>query len=318
MSPKLSLSSLSKFITSPLDLVMTCASFEDRCLSVSLELPENTINKAIIFYVEEFSSASSVNRQKLLSHFKDKGQEISLSHSNPCNTADRIIDALTSYTSGHQNILIDITTFTHESLLILIKALEQSKQHHQKLLLIYTCADAYTNAKEITRNLSYDLIELRSVMGYMGEIKPAMPLHLIIMIGFEYERAQQVIEAYEPDKISIGHGSSTESISSDLHELNVKFKDKLISIYTENVLEEFEHSLVDPFKVVDELKSIIDQNTKYNTVIAPLNNKISTVGAGLLAIKRPEIQICYTQMRNYNVENYSEASSECYAFKLWE
>ena len=74
-------------------------------------------------------------------------------------------------------------------------------------------------------------------MGYMGEMKPAMPLHLVVMLGFEYERAQQAIDAYEPDYISIGYGiSSTESISSVAGKLNVKFKEKLISIPTPMML----------------------------------------------------------------------------------
>ena len=311
MSSKISLPSLSSSISNPIDLVITCASFEDRCLSASLVLPERQIASAIIFFIEEFSSFSSANRSKLLSHFKDKGQEVSLFHNNPRRTADKIIDTLDSSFSDCQNILVDISTFTRESLLILIKALEQNKQPHQKFQLVYTCAE------NTSTNLSYNPIELRSVMGYMGEMKPAMPLHLVIMLGFEYERAQQVIDEYEPDYISIGCGSSTESISNDLYELNVEFKERLISIYTDNVIDQFVHSLVDPFNTEAELARIIDQKTGCNTAIVPLNNKISTVGAALLAIKRPEIQICYTQMGEYNIENYSKASNQCYVINLW-
>ena len=59
MSPKIPLSSLSNFVSNPIDLVITCASFEDRCLSASLVLPEQQIASAIIFFIEEFSSFSS-------------------------------------------------------------------------------------------------------------------------------------------------------------------------------------------------------------------------------------------------------------------
>lgn len=312
MNSRIYHSSLSNFINDPIDLVIMCASFEDRCLSVSLRLPEEQIGSVIIFFIEEFSSFSSDNRLELASHFKNKGREVPLFHNNPQDTADKIVDTLTPHFSDYQNILVDISTFTRESLLILIKVLEQIKYSHQKLQLVYTCAE------DTSTNLSYDPMELRSVMGYMGEMKPAMPLHLIVMLGFEYERAQQVIDAYEPDYISIGCGSSTESISSDLHKLNLKFKEKLISIYTNNVIEEFAHSLVDPFKVADKLAEIIDQRTGCNTAIVTLNNKISTVGAGLLAIRRPEIQICYIQMSGYNIENYSEASNQCYVIDLWQ
>ena len=310
MSLKIPHSLLSSSINNP-NLLITCASFEDRCLSASLELPEEQIGSAIIFFMEEFTSFSSANKSKLLFHFKDKGEEVSLLHSNPQYTADKIIETLTRNFSDNQNVLVDISTFTRESLLILIKAIEQKKYPHQKIQLVYTCAE------DTSTDLSYDPIELRSVMGYMGEMKPAMPLHLVVMLGFEYERAQQVIDAYEPDYISIGCGSSTESISSDLHQLNIKFKEKLISIYTNNVIDQFVHSLVDPFDVVNELAKVIDQKPECNTVIVTLNNKISTVGAGLLAIKRPEVQICYIQMGGYNIKNYCEASNQCYVVDLW-
>lgn len=304
---------MSNSVSNPIDLLITCASYEDRCLCASLALPAQQVRSAIIFFIEEFSSFSSENMSKLESHFEDKEEKVPLPHKNPRSTADQIIDVLTSNLSDHKNILVDISTFTRESLLILIKALEENKQPHQKFQLVYTGAVEYDST-----NLSYNPVALRSVMGYMGEMKPATPLHLVIMLGFEYERAQQVIDSYEPDYISIGYGSKAESISPGSHELNIEFKEKLISIYTGNVVNEFEHSLIDPFDVEDKLAKIIGQKPDYNTVIAPLNNKISTVGAALLAIKRPEIQICYTQMGKYNTENYSKASDQCYLINLWQ
>ena len=312
MSLKIPHSSLANSVSNPIDLLITCASFEDRCLCASLVLPAQQVNSAIIFFVEEFSSFSSENMSKLQSHFGDKGQKIPLPHNDPLRTADEIIDVITQNLSDHKNILVDISTFTRESLLVLIKALEKNKKPRQKFQIVYTGAVEYDST-----NLSYNPIELRSVMGYMGEMKPARPLHLVIMLGFEYERAQQVIDSYEPDYISIGHGSRAESISLGSHELNVEFKKKLISIYTGSVVNEFEHSLINPFDVEDMLAKIIDQKTDHNTVVVPLNNKISTVGAALLAIKRPEIQICYTQMGKYNIENYSKPSDQCYLINLW-
>ncbi len=311
MSGRLSNSSLIDSIYSPIDFVITCASFEDRCLSVSFALPEHRIESVAIFFIEEFTDYSYKNRSKLSAHFRGKGREIPLSYNNPRSAADSIFETITSEGAKNKNILVDISTFTRESLLILIKALYDNKQHYKNCQLVYTCA---THTSE---NLSYDLVEIRTVMGFLGEMKPTKPLHLVILAGFEYERARQVIDAYEPDYISIGYGSDTESISSDLHKLNIKFKEKLISIYTSDVVSQFPHSLIDPYRTALQLAEIVNERSECNTVIVPLNTKISTVGAGLLAIKQPEIQICYTQMAKYNVENYSQASNEFYVFNLW-
>ena len=303
-------SSLNKSISTPIDLFITCASFEDRCLSASFELPIDKIESATIFYMEEFADHSSDNKSKLLDYFGDKGRDFPLSNHNPRSTADCIFKTLHGKVENN-NLLIDITTFTRESLLILLKALYDTKSLFNECQLIYTCAT------QISENLSYDLVEIRTILGYIGEMKPTVPLHLIILAGFEYERARQVIDAYEPDFISIGYGGEDESVADHLHELNIKFKSKLASIYENDVVFEFAHSLVDPFVTKNRLAEIVRNRVKCNTVIVPLNTKISTVGAGLLAIEQPELQICYTEMANYNFNNYSQASNQFYIFKLW-
>ena len=53
-----------------------------------------------------------------------------------------------------------------------------------------------------------------------------------------------------------------------------------------------------------------------NTVIAPMNNKISTVGAALAALKNPNIQISYAQADIYNVVGYSMPNDDYYLGEL--
>ncbi len=312
MGPGIPLTSLKNTIHDPIDLLILCASFEDRCLSVANELSSYNVGRAVVFFLEEFDSHSLPKRQSISSFLKCPTEEVSLPHSNPRQTADRIFDTLAIEFSTYRNVLIDITTFTHESLLVLLYALTRIHNSSQSINLVYTGAKTYTGKDGVVKNLSYDPVDLRSVMGYLGQFEPTVPLHLIVMLGFEYERAQQIIDAFEPDQISIGYGGSTESVSTRLYDLNVQFKDKLISIYSESAIQEFEHSLVDPIVTMKDLESIVGTYPNYNTVIAPLNTKISTIGAGLLAIQRPEIQVCYMQMRGYNTDSYSSASENCF------
>ena len=312
MSKKISRSLLGNSICNPIDVVFTCASFEDRCLTASLSLSKNQIKSAVVFSIEEFSKFSSKNQSILLEQFEGKSQTYLLSNFDPWSTADNIFKAVTTNVAKHKNVLVDISTFTRESLLILIKALYDNKQRYKKCQLVYTCA-AHT-----AENLSHDLVEIRTIMGFIGEMKPIKPLHLVILAGFEYERARQVIDAFEPDYISIGYGGDKESISNDLRELNIKFKEKLVSIYNSDVVSQFTHSLIDPYKTARQLAEIVNERSVCNTVIVPLNTKISTVGAGLVAIKQPEIQICYTQMAKYNYKNYSQPSNEFYVIDLWK
>lgn len=316
MSTELSSAPLSEFVNKSIDLFISCASYENRCLSVCQEFDKDCCQKAVIFYFEEFADSSLSNRRKLAKFFGGRETFVKLFNNNPIRLADYINEAIAPNFAKHKTVVVDITTFTHESLLILLKSLYELQSDVQDVLLVYNGAEYYMEAGEIDATLSYNPVEVRSVMGFMGQLEPARPLHLIVMLGFEYERAQYLIDAYEADQISLGFGSMEGSVSDDLYKNNVKFKDKLISIYSSNVISQFEHSLVNADLAMARLKEVVDQYPDYNTIIAPLNTKISTLGAGLLALESPKIQLCYTQMEGYNTESYSEASSKFYITRL--
>jgi hypothetical protein len=46
-----------------------------------------------------------------------------------------------------------------------------------------------------------------------------------------------------------------------------------------------------------------------------MNNKISTLGAGLAAFENPNIQLTYVQANQYNLVGYSEAGDD---FIFWK
>ena len=81
---------------------------------------------------------------------------------------------------------------------------------------------------------------------------------------------------------------------------------KFTNIYKD--VDIFEISCINPILTKKRIQEQIDKYPNYNVVIAPMNNKISTLGASLLAIEMPEIQICYSSPNIYNVDGYSKAS----------
>ncbi|PKM45200.1 MAG: hypothetical protein CVV05_07470 [Gammaproteobacteria bacterium HGW-Gammaproteobacteria-1] len=142
------------------------------------------------------------------------------------------------------------------------------------------------------------------------------------MTGFEVERAWNIVSKYEPDLVSIGIGAKDNSISMEFYERNCKFAKELESLFGVAV-GHFEFSLTDPYETGAALIAYIDShNGNYNTVVAPLNNKLSTIGAGLAAIKNKNIQLCYAQPEAYNAETYSVPDENCYVVDIqineWE
>jgi hypothetical protein len=288
------------------DYLLTCASFEDRCLTIVEGIEDNKINNVLMFYVKQFAKHSLENRNKIKSLYKNKVQELPYSHDKPTDFADILLDKLEEITG--KSLVVDISTFPRESLLILIKFFDVHSTKFKSINLLYRAA-------EVNQTLSKGIVDVRSILGYMGDIDTNKPLHLIVMNGFEFERAKYIIDIFEPDYISIGCGSQLGSINIELHNKNVEFTKKLIACYPKDNISLFEHSLQEPELTRDTLLEVVNSKPSCNSVIAPLNNKLSTIGAGLAAIKKPSVQLCYTQAADYNL-NYSKNLDDVYIYKL--
>jgi hypothetical protein len=208
--------------------------------------------------------------------------------------------------------LIDVTSFRREELLMLLTILRSSG-------LRPDCrgALAYVASESMSDNLSDDVMGLRSVIGYAGDMRPSRKTRLVLMMGFETHRARSIIEGYEPDEVLIGTGREVDSINKDLYRKNREFS-KEVERLSANVVRKFEFSARDPLQVVRELGLAVGDGTDANIVLAPLNTKLSTLGAGLYALEHPEVQVCYAPVRRYNEANYSTSSQQVYLLPLSE
>jgi hypothetical protein len=137
----------------------------------------------------------------------------------------------------------------------------------------------------------------------------------VSLFGFELERISKLIEDFEFDKVSIGIGPEQESIGRNHYIINRQRHIDLIKNFP--FAESFEFSLVEPFTTQKQIQTQLEKYPGYNVVITPLNNKISTVGAVLVGLNDPKVQICYVRAHEYNYKNYSEPADECYFYRIY-
>jgi hypothetical protein len=299
---KLSVTQLQSSFNQQIDVLIGCVSYEARCLSVPNALAESDVKYALYFRVHEFRKASDGNSFSLKNLFNDKVNIIEYSNNDSILYANYFIEKIDFFyqqLNRPLNIVLDISTFTREALIISIGILFHKRVQVSSLALIYTPA-AKMNEEWLSRGFRC----VRSVLGFPGELSSLKPLHIVVMTGFELERAKYIIDEYEPDKISIGVGNCFESINSDFYKRNEKFVNDLTNYYGETV-NNFNFSLIDPIKTANELEIYLGPYCEYNTVIAPMNNKLSTIGATLYGIRHESAQICYLPAEEYNVADYS-------------
>ncbi|MEC4889749.1 MAG: hypothetical protein RI101_06765 [Nitrospira sp.] len=322
LSTKISLAELHNYAPDKIDLFIGCASFEKRSQSLARAITPNRVGHAVFCVNEDYAESASKNIEALKNLYPSKHEILNIRTDAPLLAADHFSETLAAapIISGG-TIFVDITTFTHEQLLILIRILRNSV-HRFKIIAGYTGASQYaTDLPDEQKWLSKGVDDIRSVLGYPGNLLPSRKLHLVVLAGFESERAEKVIEAYDPAIISLGIGEQSASISKEHHATNAVFHRKLLELVEKKAtviakVEQFQFSCIDP---LDTRRTILEQAKKFpghNTVIAPMNTKISTLGTALAAFEEESLQVCYAHPKAYNTHTYSLPGSDCRLFDL--
>lgn len=288
---------------------ITCASFEERCLMVAQHIDSKKITQAFIFSTD-YNKRVCENRERIKSIFADRATVYLLPKDDPfqhLRSAYDIVQKLAD--SGIKKILFDITTFTHEMLLILLNVLWQKKDLYDRMDFVYTGAKEYCpNTFDGGKWLSKGCKEVRSVLGYPGLLLPQRQTCLIVLSGFEHERAFGLINAIDPDRLFIGCGiAQSVHVTSDSHiepmrEFETVYRSLLSS---RNNVSIFEFSAKDMNNTLNSIKRILEETEGNNHILVPMNTKISTLALGMVALSTPSIQLCYAEPETYNFDNYS-------------
>lgn len=226
-----------------------------------------------------------------------------------CN--EKLVPILTDLTELNYKIVFDISTFTREMLLIILKVLEYYNFLKHSTFI-------YTPSKSMSKNwLSKGVLNTRSVLGYAGDFDLSSETHLILLSGFEVERSIEAIEEYEPTYLTVLSGDSNSSYSEAYYARSRELVENLKTHYGSNFhSEEIDISNLAKLKdyILELLKSEKFQNQ--NVVIVPLSNKISTLALGLAMLEVTNAQVVYPQPAEYNEKDYSEAAEEYFLFEI--
>lgn len=297
---KYSLSEINKRLPNRFD--MYCfASFESRCFSIASKMDISKVNTAFIFHNANYENSFLIdeNAAKLRGYFTSSSM-LDVNLDQPMTLFNQIQNAISkTIDSGIKNIVIDISTFTHEALLMMMHVLHNKKALLDHIVLLYNGATKYADW------LSKGCKDVRNVIGYPGFFTPAKKDHLIVLTGFEKERAIQLVESFEPEILSIGYGvdPTHENHRDTMESIKREFEGWYSNLGMK--WSSFAFSCSDINSTVDTLKALIDISK--NTIIAPLNTKLSTIAVGLVALENSKTQVLYPIPEVYN-SDYCEAS----------
>ena len=321
MKHKINIADIKKSLPGRIALFIGMASFESRCLSILTSIIDSA-DSFMFFRNVEAGEIAEGNLQKMRALTISRNTVYEIDLDRPTITADEFQKCLSMIESAANGLIfVDITTFTHEQLLIFLRVVTQAKQG-RRFIFGYTGAEQYsTNTDADSVWLSRGVSQIRSILGFPGEFLPSKKLHLIVLVGFEHDRAKAVIEKFEPSSLTLGIGDVTHSVSKAHYETNQRFFDEVksfidlkTSIYSQ--VNTFKFSGVDPVAAKNSILAEVTRLPGFNTVICPMNTKISTFGAGLAAVENRALQVCYSRAITYNESGYSTPSAQATLFEM--
>ena len=182
-----------------------------------------------------------------------------------------------------------------------------------EVVFLYSKAEEYSIGDEPAEKwLSKGIGEIRSVLGFPGRVYPSRPLHLLVLVGLEYQRTIDLIGRYEPSSISLGYDDANGAgLAATIRAEGFR---RVEAIY--GATRHFGFPCFEPSSVMRILLEQAAACAGHNIVVAPMNTKLSTIGVALMACERDDVQICYAQALVYNYQNYSRAGENVVVLSL--
>jgi hypothetical protein len=304
----------------PKKFALLCsASFEERSTTIPLSLDVNRILYAKILKSSNYDNKNSIDK---ISNKIKSIDIVDLDFRHPIAVAKTLTNVIKDLSSEKISLVIDITTFTHEVLAMLLKLLYDNKQYFLSIRCLYNGASDYSNSKNIGVKkmwLTKGCRDVRNIVGYPGRLRLDKKTCLVIFTGFELERATRLIELLEPDRIifGMGTGSTNHNHQNAINHFRGKF-DEWKNNHRYSNCTDIKFSCKNIDETIKIVTDLVSDNPDDNFILVPLNTKLSTIAVSIVALNNPKIQVCYPVPEMYNTENYSTPSDDITVVNLKE
>lgn len=288
------------------DLLIAFASWEDRFrLGFSRNLDKSRVRRALIFYFSSYADRTRENREAIVNVCGAENIEytpVELDIDKPAHNWRKVLDSIGSVVADCQNALIDISTMPRE---IIWYALWLLNQNSMSTRYIYHSPDNYGNAW-----LSRDPRSPRLVYKLSGIAAPSVKTALLIIVGFDPQRAERLISWCEPAKLMIGIQNPSrfernEEAMKDYDEIIKKFGGE----YDCDIFELDAYAEDRGMAVVERMLKPLD--CSYNVIMSSLGPKLTAITLYRLQRKQQNRGLVYAPSNEFNQE-YSIGIGECF------
>lgn len=248
------------------------------------------LDKVFCFYFEDGQhvdeTKKNINRAKELCQNPVEFIEIALKF-NDYKYSWKLIEETFS-----RNEIVDaifnISTMTRNMIFSLIHFLEKARVNYK---VRYYLAESH--GTDLTKNPSMP----EMIFQHGGVMFPDLQTALIVIVGYDTKRVQQLYNFFEPKKICIGVGSNHQT------EIPSNYDVDFANISNKQIFEIDSFSNENVFAKLEELYSELKGN--YNVLVCSLGPKLETIGIYKFHKKNPDVGLVYAPSKDYS-EFYSK------------
>ena len=294
-------------------------SYEDRSLSCLRDLSANSTLGLYFFHYgdAEYEIKARLREARVLSGSRLRKTTVS-ERANQYFTNEGFQKFVREAASTHDRVFIDISCFPREALLMLLNVLFRSAHHHCEFFFVYNIATDYSVNETDPNNkwLGRGVRRVGPVLGFPGRMIPGRSLAVIGLAGMDEERFVSLVDEMEPEELHVGIGVSSETHKAWMTTRTVEIAEKLKGKILFTSQFTFDCELLGA--TLNSITAEYEQITGRNVALVTLNNKISTIAAGLFALGNRAVQICSAPAIIYNSAAYSRPSENYLVFRVRE
>jgi hypothetical protein len=214
-------------VTLPDDgLLILCASHEERSKALATQLGPWSPSGAVMFHYADSNDLGRRHHAEIVSALDSLCPLVECPFDE-----NRVIENFDSHKKrlratieqyGTQAIVIDVSVLTKRHLLLLLRWLDDCN-FWNRLWLVYTEPEEYEIEGSLP--LSFGVSSVEQLPGFPSSPNPSRPLHAVMFLGYEGDRAFATYELLQPKKTTViipdppfkvGWRGRTESLNSNL------------------------------------------------------------------------------------------------------
>ena len=186
-------------------VLVTCSSHEDRCRALLSYIQSWSPSEVVLFHYDDDNPIREVNHHRMESAFRKMVSRLTVLQFTEADAVSSLRDNMPFLRqaidrSDYRAVVMDISVFTKRHLLMMLRWLDDYDLW-DRLYVVYSSPDDYLVSQHIP--LSFGLASFQQIPGFSACPDLSRPVHLIMFLGYEGDRALAVYEQTQPMKTTL-------------------------------------------------------------------------------------------------------------------